>query len=116
MKNAQKPLIKILAIFVFLLCASSCWEEGKPESGKDISTELPEPAGIVAPEEARKNHIRYKERRIALIQRYEDSIDRNSKDYQKPRQNNEDPNGSNTDNATGERFIPAEFISFEYDS
>lgn len=95
MKNAWKFAFRFITIFILLLSMSSCWEDDKPKTDVDESIALPEPDGIVGRDEARKNYVRYQERRIAVIQRFEDSIDRNG---------------------NGKRFIPAEFITFPYDS
>jgi len=110
--NSKYPLIAIL----FVLLLSSCWEEGKPQPGDEDTGKFTKPNGIIDPAEARKAYVRYGERRLPLIKKYEDSIDRQGKEEKMPQKIKQNESKSTANNQEKQKFEPARFIHFKYDS
>lgn len=106
----QKITTRLFTILIISISLLSCKEEKKstPEPNSDGNDENVEnyDKGILLPEEARELYTSYQNRRVGLIERYEDSINasRKGQNQQNPekKENNED-------------FIVAEYIWYEYE-
>ncbi|WP_276167722.1 hypothetical protein [Zobellia alginiliquefaciens] len=118
MKNSLK-LALTCATFILLLCISSCVEKKNtpcPECPSETVADTAYSNGIIMPDKAHKLYANYKDRRVDLIQDYEDAIDNENKDpkqqYDKKNQSTE---SSNEDTANSRKFKVARYVSYEYE-
>lgn len=98
MKKSRALLKVVLATTAIIL--TGCGEEQSMEQKKEI--EVLAPKQIVQIPEAKKAYDTYGERRVALIQKYEDSINRNHK------------NSKSEDNAADKPFDVGRFVYYDY--
>ncbi|MBD1259331.1 hypothetical protein HZY62_01920 [Maribacter polysiphoniae] len=108
MINAKKFLSHSLMLFIILFSSMSCEEEKE----KEVAPEVLAPEQIVHVEQAKEMYDFYTKRRVPLIQRYEDSINRRkygTKIQQKKKAK------SNSDEANAEKkFDVARYVSYDY--
>lgn len=116
MRNAQNAKLPLLIVLFLTLLLSSCWERGQPEPGDHDTGKISKPDGIISPTDARKAYVRYGDRRIPLIKKYEDSIDRQEKNYKMGQSIEQNEEKSGTAEQNPGQFQPARFIHFKYDS
>lgn len=118
MKNSRKSVLTS-ATLILLLIFTGCRLDDKPEPCPDCPCEpvLNETYdnGIILPEKAHKLYANYENRRVNLIQGYEDAIDKKQRDpkklYQQKAQN---PKEENNAEADSERFKVARYVSYNY--
>ncbi len=73
---AKNQFVSLLAMAIMVLAFSNCKPDSRDQDGDGPATEIDAPDQIVSVEEARSMYTNYSERRIPLIQHYEDSINR----------------------------------------
>ncbi|MDO6821218.1 hypothetical protein [Zobellia sp. 1_MG-2023] len=118
MKNSLKPALACATLFLFLMVTGCVEKNSKPcpECPGETAVDTAYSNGIIMPEKAHKLYVNYKDRRVDLIQDYEDAIDRNNKDpkqqFDKKSQSTE---SGNDDIANPGKFKVARYVSYEYE-
>ena len=112
MIKAKKTLFALLVISTFIFSFSSCAEKME----KEKATEVVAPPQIVPIVEAKNMYDLYSKRRVPLIQKYEDSINR-SKGTNKAQQiqQENDKDKAQMEEATAE-FDVARYIHYDYET
>ncbi len=118
MKNTKKPLYRFTVLSILVLSISSCWEDGKQKPDEDDTQPIVEaPKQVIIPiEEAKTAYETYGKRRLPLIQRYEDSINRN-RYYGKTKQQHIQQNKNNDGDQANEAPAPfdvARYVYYDY--
>ena len=110
MIKPKKFLLRFLVFSIFIFSFTSCAEK----KGKEEVPKIQAPAQIVEIGEAKKMYDRYEDRRVPLIQRYEDSINRQGKDEKMQQmQQNQDKDKSKVDEGSA-KFDVARYVYYDY--
>jgi len=111
MIKSKKFLFRLIVLSIFVISIASCAEKTEKEKEQ---TQVPAPDQIVKIEEAKEMYDRYTDRRVPLIQRYEDSINRRGNDDKmQQRQQNQDENKAEADNGPA-KFDVARYVYYDY--
>ena len=108
MIKPKKNLLRFLVLSIFIFSFTSC--EVKKE--KVEVPKIQAPAQIVKIEEAKKMYDRYEDRRVPLIQRYEDSINRQGID-EKMQQMQQNQDKAKADEGPA-KFDVARYVYYDY--
>ncbi len=73
---AKKQFLSVFAMAIIAVFFTNCKPDGKDQDGEGSTTEVKAPDQIVSVEQARSMYTNYSERRVPLIQQYEDSINK----------------------------------------
>lgn len=114
MIKAKKLIFSLLALSIFVFSFTNCTD--KAEKGN--APEVLAPAQIVPIAQAKKMYDNYSERRVSLIQHYEDSINR-AMGYGRIQQMKQDKSGTkDTPEATDApaKFDVARYVSYDYET
>lgn len=127
MENTKR-LFSVL-LFSLLICFgfTNCKDDKARQQQSDDSTEHPQnddsngdsiyrPGEIIPIAEAKNYYDLYEKRRVHLIQRYEDSIDRNTKNDKIRQEQNSQKTQVDPNDPNGERFDVARYVSWNYDT
>ena len=114
MKNVKKALFSFTCISLITFCFTSCVEKGGKEE-KENTPVVIAPTQIVEIGQAKTMYDAYGKRRVPLIQRYEDSINR-SKDYYKTKQQKMQQNQKDGETQIPKPFDVARYIHYDYDT
>ena len=79
MKNVKNVFLTISAAIVLLLSVGACKDGAAPEAAK--IAEVDPPSQIISVEQAKSMYDQYTDRRAALIQRFEDSVQPGEKKF-----------------------------------
>lgn len=113
MKNVKKTLFLFTCILLITFSFTNCVEKGEKENVPKVIA----PAQIVEVANAKIMYETYGKRRVPLIQRYEDSINRRGKGYDKMKQQkiqqNEKDDG---DTQIPKPFDVARYVHYDYDT
>jgi len=114
MKNLKRKWFPLSLVFLSIFALSSCVEKDKPKDQKPVEA----PDQIVTIQEAKQMYDTYERRRVPLIQRYEDSIDR--KGYgdkiQQQKIDNKTNEAEAAASAAQKRFDVTRYVYYEYDT
>lgn len=112
MIKSKKFLFRFIVLSIFVFSFNSCVENTEKE--KEEAPEVLAPAQIVQIDQAKEMYDYYTDRRVSLIQRYEDSINR-SKQNTKIRQ--EKKVGKTADlGEESKAFDVARYVSYDYET
>ncbi|MUH34859.1 hypothetical protein D9O36_03310 [Zobellia amurskyensis] len=117
MKNSQKFVQKCTALILLLIITSCVEDKNTPCPDCPCEPVLNETYdnGIILPEKAHKLYANYENRRVDLIQKYEDAIDEREKDpKQQNQQKIQNSEKENNSEAGTERFKVARYVSYNY--
>ncbi|CAM4407361.1 hypothetical protein ZORO111903_19210 [Zobellia roscoffensis] len=118
MKNSLKSALTC-ATFTLFLFITGCVEKNNtpcPECPSETVADTAYSNGIITPEKAHKLYVNYKDRRVDLIQEYEDAIDQKGKDPKKQAQQKFKNSESSSENTEGrKKFKVARYVSYEYE-
>ncbi len=115
MKNLKRTWFPLTLVFLFVFALSSCNEECPPcDDPKPVKA----PDQIVTVEQAKEMYETYGKRRLPLIQRYEDSIDRRGYDdkMQQQKIENKTNEAESAAAAAQKRFDVTRYVYYEYDT
>ena len=117
MKKAQIFVRKsiLLALLVFIY---SCVEDDKKSEQPPCDCPVADENydnGIIFPDKAQKLYGNYEDRRVNLIQDYEDAIDEEKDGKGVQRQDGENQTDENTDEANRGKFKVARYVSYNYE-
>lgn len=119
MKNAQKFVCKSITLFLLVFVYSCGVDDKKPECPECNCPVADESYdnGIIFPEEAQKLYVNYENRRVKLIQDFEDAYDEKNTDYKKQQQNQQGQNPGEGDNKdpNGAKFDVARYVFYNYE-
>ncbi len=119
MKNAKKPVYRFAVLFILVLSFTSCLEDGKQKPTEDGTLPIVEaPKQVIPIEQAKTAYEAYGERRLPLIQQYEDSINRSSY-YGKTKQQQIQQNNKNASGQINEAPAPfdvARYVYYDYET
>lgn len=106
---SKKFLFRLIVLSIFVFSISSCVEK---TNKKEEEPPVPAPTQIVKIEEAKEMYNRYADRRVPLIQRYEDSINRSGIDQKmQQRQQKQEQNKAVEGPA---KFDVARYVYYDY--
>ncbi len=109
MIKSKKFLFRLIALSIFVFSSTSCVEKTEKEQEQ---APVPAPTQIVKIEEAKEMYNRYADRRVPLIQRYEDSINRSRIDEKmQQRQQKQEQNKADEGPA---KFDVARYVYYDY--
>ena len=111
MNQLKRKWFPLTLVFLFIFTLSSCNEECPPcdKDPKPVAA----PNQVIEVDQAKMAYDAYGKRRVPLIQRYEDSINR-SRGYDKKQQMQEDKNGEESANASSKPFDVARYVHYDY--
>ncbi len=109
MKNARKTLFPFICILLITFCFTNCVEKTEKENTPEVIA----PVQIVEVDKAKTMYDTYGKRRVPLIQRYEDSINR-SKGYDKMKQQQMQQNLKDGETQIPEPFDVARYVHYDY--
>lgn len=112
MENTKKSLFSLFLIFAISLTLFNCREIDKDGNPQDKPVEAP--TEIVSIDEARTMYKAYGDRRVPLIQHYEDSIDGYSNEDKIQQKQMEQNNQADPNDPNGERFDVARYVHWDY--
>lgn len=117
MKKAQKFVYKSISLFLLVFIYSCVVDEKKvecPECDCPVADEAYD-NGIIFPDKAEKLYGNYENRRVGLIQDYEDAFDEEKGGKKNQKQESQNQSGENNDDADGGKFKVARYVSFDYE-
>ena len=112
MIKAKKTLFSLVVLSTFIFSFNSCAE--KMEKEKEDTPEVLAPAQIVPIVQAKNMYNNYSNRRVPLIQHYEDSINRNGYNN-KIRQNQKGKKATDIEKEE-KPFDVARYVSYDYET
>ncbi|MCP4976153.1 MAG: hypothetical protein GY931_08330 [Maribacter sp.] len=109
MIKSKKFLLRLVVLSIFVFGITSCVDKAEKEKER---APVPAPEQIVKIDEAKEMYNRYADRRVPLIQRYEDSINRSGiDDKMQQRQKNQEQNKADEGPA---KFDVARYVYYDY--
>lgn len=111
MKNVKKTLFSFTCILLITFSFTNCVEKSEKENTPVVIA----PAQIIEVDNAKIMYDAYGKRRVPLIQRYEDSINRN-KGYDKMKQQKMQQNQKDGDTQIPKPFDVARYVHYDYET
>lgn len=117
MKKAKKIICKSITLLLLVFVYSCVVDEKKvecPECDCPVSDETYD-NGIIFPDKAEKLYGNYENRRVGIIQDYEDAFEEGKGGKQDQKQEGQNQSGENDNDVDGGKFKVARYVSYDYD-